>query len=458
MAQTSSLLDAGIAAALRHNLRGTLLQPGDSAYPLARRVWNAAIDRRPAGIVVCADAEDVTCALRVASDHGLRVTVRGGGHNVAGRAVADGALMIDLSRLRGVSVSASGGAAIVQGGALWHDVDVETSRRGLATTGGLVSSTGVGGFTLGGGTGWLMRRHGLAIDNLRSASLVLADGRSVRVSEEEHSDLFWGLRGGGGGFGVVTSLELQLHSLTRVYAGVIIRPAAEAGSALRIFRDYAQQAPDEFCGMVVLVHAPPLPFLDAAWHGQPVAILALCWCGELNAAERELEPLRRLGSPLADHLGPMPYVQWQHLQDAGAPLGRHHYWKTASYGALSDAVIDTLAEAANHLPTPQSEIHVQHLGGALARLPVESSAFAHRQAAFFVNIIGATPWEQEMASLRDRVRTLHASIAKEAMPLMLPNFSAEDDIEALARDDAPLAARLSALRRRYDPDGTFVVR
>ena len=457
MTQTSALLDAGAAAALRHNLRGPLLQPGDAAYPLARRVWNAAVDRRPAAIVVCADAEDVTCALRVASDHGVRVTVRGGGHNVAGRAVADGALMIDLSRLRGVTVSASG-AAIVQGGALWHDVDVETSRRGLATTGGLVSSTGVGGFTLGGGTGWLMRRHGLAIDNLRAASLALADGRTVRVSEEEHPDLFWGLRGGGGGLGVLTSLELQLHSLTRVFAGVIIRPAAEAGSALRIFRDYAQQAPDEFCGMAVLVHAPPLPFLDAAWHGRPVVILALCWCGELNAAERELEPLRRSGSPLADHLGPMPYVQWQHLQDAGAPLGRYHYWKTASYGVLSDAVIDTLAEAANHLPTPQSEIHVQHLGGALARLPVESCAFAHRQAAFFVNIIGATAWEQEMASLRDRVRALHANIATEAMPQVLPNFSAQDDNETPARDDASVAARMSALRRRYDPDGTFVVR
>jgi FAD binding domain len=458
MNQTSSLLDAGAAGALRRNLRGTLLQPGDMAYPLARRVWNAAVDRQPAGIVVCADAEDVTCALRVASDHGLRVTVRGGGHNVAGRAVADGVLMIDLSRLRNVTISGSEATAIVEGGALWHHVDVETSRRGLATTGGLVSSTGVGGFTLGGGTGWLMRRHGLAIDNLQAASLVLADGRLVRVSEEEHADLFWGLRGGGGGFGVVTSFDFRLHALTRVYAGVIIHPAAEAGEVLRNFRDYAQQAPDEFCGMAVLAHAPPLPFLDAAWHGRPVVILALSWCGELNASERELEPLRRFGSPLADHLGPMPYVQWQHLQDAGAPLGRHHYWKTASYGALSDAVIDTLAEAANHLPTPQSEIHVQHLGGALARLPVESSAFAQRQAAFFVNIIGATPWEQEMALLRDRVRTLHASIAKEAMPQMLPNFSAEDDIEALARDDAPLAARLSALRRRYDPDGTFVVR
>lgn len=458
MTQTSSLLDTAAAGALRHNLRGTLLLPGDKTYPLARRVWNAAIDRHPAGIVVCADAEDVTRALRIASDQSLRVTVRGGGHNVAGRSLADGALLIDLSRLGRVTINAGGGAAIVEGGALWHNVDVETSRRGLATTGGLVSSTGVGGFTLGGGTGWLMRRHGLAIDNLRAASLVLADGRMVRVSDEEHSDLFWALRGGGSGFGVVTSLELQLHALTRVYAGVIIRPAAEARSALRIFRDYAQRAPDEFCGMVVLAHAPPLPFLDAAWHGRPVAIFALCWCGELNAAERELEPLRRFGSPLTDHLGPMPYVQWQHLQDAGAPLGRYHYWKTASYGSLSDAVIDTLADAANHLPTPQSEIHVQHLGGALARVPIESTAFAHRQAGFFVNLIGATPWAEELAALRERVRTLHASIATEALPQVLPNFSAEDDGEAGQRDGASVAARLEALRRRYDPHGTFVAR
>jgi hypothetical protein len=458
MAQTASSLDPKISRELRERLRGTLVLPDDPSYAVARRVWNAAIDRYPAGIAVCADAEDVTHAVRLASEHGVPVTVRGGGHNVAGRSVADGALMIDLSRLRGVTVNATGRVAIVQGGALWHDVDVETARVGLATTGGLVSSTGVGGFTLGGGTGWLMRRYGLAIDNLQAVSLVLADGRFVRASEEEHADLFWGLRGGAGGLGVATGFELRLHPLTQVYAGVLIRPASEAGTALRVFRDFAAQAPEEFCGMTVLASAPPLPFLDAAWHGRPVVIFALCWCGEIAAAQQALEPLRKFGKPLADHLGPMPYVQWQHMQDAGAPLGRCQYWKTASYQALSDAVIDRLAEAATHLPTAQSEVHVQHMGGAVARVPPGECAFSQREAGFFVNLIGVTPWREAVAALRERIREIHHQIGADGFRQVLPNFTDQDDGDVLGQVGAAAAARLTALRLRYDPAGRFVVR
>lgn len=456
MTQMDSLPDTKAWAALRQNLHGTLLLPGEAAYAVARRVWNADIDRHPAAIAVCADGEDVTLALRTASEYGVRVAVRGGGHNVAGRAVADSALMIDLSRLRTCTVNTRERIATVQGGALWHHVDVETSRYGLATTGGLVSSTGVGGFTLGGGAGWLMRRYGLAIDNLQAAALVLADGRFVRVSEEEHPELFWGLRGGGGGLGVVTRFEFRLHALTQVYAGVVIRPATDARSALRIFRDFAQQAPDEFCGMTALVHAPPLPFLDAAWHGRPVVIFALCWCGDIALAERAMEPLRKFGAPIADHVGPIPYVQWQHLQDAGAPPGRYQYWKTASYGSLTDAVIDELADAAIDLPTLQSEIHVQHMGGAVARQPADGSAFAQREAGFFVNLIGATPWPEEVAPLRERVQQLHRRIATGALPKMLPNFSNHDDGDVLGQVGASAAARLAALRQRYDPAGRFV--
>jgi FAD/FMN-containing dehydrogenase len=459
MTQTSSTLDPKVTAALQRALRGTLLLPTDSPYALARRVWNAAIDRHPPAIAVCADAEDVIRALRVASDHGVQVTVRGGGHNVAGRSVvAEDALLIDLSRLRGVTVNPTGKIAIVQGGALWHDVDVETARSGLATTGGLVSSTGVGGFTLGGGAGWLMRRYGLAIDNLQSASLVLADGRFVRASEEEHADLFWGLRGGGGGLGIVTSFEFRLHPLARVYAGVIVRPAAQAGESLRAFRDFARQAPEEFCGMTALVHAPPLPFLDAAWHGRPVAISALCWCGDLESAPRVLEPLRAFGKPLADHLGPIPYVQWQHMQDGGAPHGRYQYWKTVSYESLADGVIDELAQAALDLPTPQSEIHIQHMGGAVSLASADGCAFSQRGAGFFVNLIGTTLWQEEVPVLRERVRNLHQRIDVQALPQRLPNFSNQDDGDVLDQVAAATAPRLAALRRRYDPTGRFVVR
>lgn len=452
-----SPLPPEVLKALQSHVRGELLLPGDMRYAIGRRCWNASVDRRPAGIIRCEDAEDVTQTLRIATEYGLPLTVRGGGHNVAGRGIADEALLVDLSRMRGVSVHAENRVAEVQGGALWHDVDVAAARCGLATTGGLVSSTGVGGLTLGGGAGWLMRRFGLAIDNLRAASVVLADGRFVRASADEHPDLFWGLRGGGGGLGVVTQFEFAMHPIRQVYAGVVVRPAEEAALVLQTFRDFAAEAPDAFCGLVALMRAPILPFLDAAWYGRPVAVTALCWSGDLTSAEEVLAPLRRIGSPIVDHLGPIPYVQWQHLQDLGAPSGRYHYWKTASYRSMPDAAIETLADAALSLPTELSEIHIQHLGGAVARIPVEETPFAQRDAAFFVNLIGATQWPEEFPVLRQRVRALHERIAAgSSLARPLPNFSDHDDGRVADQLGPANANRLQALRRRYDPAGRFV--
>jgi FAD/FMN-containing dehydrogenase len=446
-------IDPAAIASLGQRLRGNIIQPDDSGYALARRVWNGAIDRRPGAIAICADAEDVALAIRIAGEHGIGLTVRGGGHNTAGRALADGALLLDLSRMRGVTVNADAGIATVQGGALWHDVDVATSRQGLATTGGLVSGTGVGGFTLGGGTGWLMRRHGLACDNLLAASVVLADGRIARVSDEDHAELLWGLRGGAGALGVVTSFEFRLHPMRQVYAGLVIRPAAEAGTTLRTFRDFAPVAADDFCGMTVIARAPPLPFLDAAWHGQPVVISVLCWSGEPVEAERALAPLRQHGAVLCDHIGPIPYVQWQHMQDGAAPPARWQYWRTTNFATLSDATIDVLAAAANDMPTPQSEIHVQHMGGAVARVPANATAFASRDVQFFVNLIGVTPWPEEYPQLRERVRLLHGQLVPHALPGLLPNFSNHEDGDVALR--SVHAMRLAALRRRYDDGGTF---
>src|SRR5665213_118211 len=265
-----------VLGALRSRLRGISLVRGDAGYDVARRVWNGAIDRHPSCIIGCADAEDVSHAVRIAADHGLRMTVRGGGHNVAGRSIRDGSLLLDLSKLRHVSVNRELRVATVQGGAVWRDVDTATAIDGLATTGGLISSTGVGGFTLGGGAGWLMRKHGLACDNVRSAGIVLPDGRFVRASADEHADLYWALRGGAGGLGVVTNFEYHLHTLHDVLAGLVIHPADRALEVLRAFRDFSAAASDEFCGLAVIAHGPPLPFLDAAWHGRPVVILALC--------------------------------------------------------------------------------------------------------------------------------------------------------------------------------------
>ena len=453
-AQTSTIGPA-VLGALRSRLRGTTLLPGDGSYSAARQVWNAAIDRRPAAIVVCADAEDVALALRIATEHRLPVTVRGGGHNVAGRSIRDGALLLDLSKLRNVAVNRETRIASSQGGALWRDLDAATAAEGLATTGGLVSTTGVGGFTLGGGAGWLMRRHGLACDNLVGANVVLADGRCVRASAAENADLFWGLRGGAGGLGVVTSFDFRLHPLREVLAGLVIHPASEARAVLRAFRDFAAGAADEFCGLAVLAHAPPLPFLDAAWHGQPVAILALCWCGDPAAGERAIAPLRSAGRPLADHVGVMPYAFWQQLQDPGAPAGRHYYWKTANYARLEDATLDELAAAAPRLPTRETELHVQHMGGAVARVPVEDTAFAHRDAGFFVNLIGVATGAEGFGPMRDAVRGLYERIAPGALPGRLPNFTSGDADDLAERHSLGHAARLAALRRRYDPAALF---
>jgi FAD binding domain len=455
MNDETAVLTPSVLDTLRSRLRGATLVRGDAGYDVARRVWNGAIDRYPTGIVQCADAEDASHAVRIAADNGLQMTIRGGGHNVAGRSIRDGWLLLDLSKLRHVSVNRESRVATVQGGAVWRDVDAATAVDGLATTGGLISSTGVGGFTLGGGAGWLMRKHGLACDNLRGAGVVLADGRFVRASPQEHPDLFWGLRGGAGGLGVVTSLDFQLYPLREVFAGLVIHPAEHAGTALRAFRDFAAEAPDEFCGLAVIAHGPPLPFLDAAWHGRPVVLFALCWSGEPTAGEAALAPLRAHGSPIVDHIGRMPYVQWQQIQDPLAPRGHYYYWKTANFAGLTDHVLDTLAGMATRLPTMRSEIHVQHMGGAVVRFALEDSAFAHRNAGFFVNFIGVTDASSAIGALRDGIRGLHDKVSADALPTTLANFADQDDADEVRRFGRQNAGRLEGLRKKYDPAGIF---
>lgn len=440
---------------LRSQLRGSVVGPDDAGFDALRRVWNAAVDRRPAVIARCADAGDVQLALACARRYGLAVTVRGGGHNVAGLAVQEGALMIDLGGMRAVGVNEATRVALVEGGALWSDVDAVTAAAGLATTGGVISSTGVGGFTLGGGAGWLMRRFGLACDNLVGASLILADGRSVRASADEHPELLWGLRGGAGGLGVVTRLELRLHRLAGVVAGLVVFPGDDAPALLRRFRDHAREAPDEYCGMVVLTSAPPLPFLDPAWHGRLVCLLALCWSGDAAEAQAVLQPLRGWGRPLADVVAPMPYAQWQRMLDPSAPPGRCHYWKSVNFVDLGDAAIDHLAAAARARPTPFTELHVQHLGGAVAREAPAESAFAHRDAGYFVNLIGQSADLSQFDATRAWVRELHERLSDDALPGRMPNFSDVDDQQAVAHFGTARAQRLQALRRRHDPQGLF---
>jgi FAD/FMN-containing dehydrogenase len=444
-----------IVQLLRSNLTGAVHAVGDPGYDEHRRVWNAAIARHPCAIACCADTHDVQHALRTAREHGVQVTVRGGGHNVAGMAVGEGALLVDLSGMRAVHVDPGRRIARIEGGALWSDVDAATAAAGLATTGGLISSTGVGGFTLGGGAGWLMRRHGLACDNLLAAQLVLADGSSVHVDAATQPDLFWALRGGAGGLGVVTSFELRLHPVSQVLAGLLVFDGAQAAPVMRHFRDVVADAPDECCAMVVLANAPPLPFLASEWHGRTVCIVAVCCNGDAAIGERFVDRLREAGEPLADHVGPMPYAEWQRKLDPSAPPGRHQYWKNLTFERVDDAAIAALAKAAFERPTPFTELHLQHMGGAVARVPPAETAFAQRGARYFVNLLGAATEPSGFDDLRTWIRHLSDQLATHALPGRLPNFSDGDDPDAANRAGGDHARRLQALRARFDPDGLF---
>ena len=339
---------------LAKDFHGTLIDPAHAGYDAARAVWNGAIDRRPSAVARVDSAGDVATVLRHARAAGRRVCVRGGGHSAPGHSCIDDAVVIDLGALRDVAVNAHRATARVGGGALWSDVDRATAAHGLATTGGLISHTGVGGLTLGGGIGWLMRKHGLAVDNLVGAEVVLADGRTVRASSDENPDLFWALRGGGGNFGVVTQFDFRLHPVRDVLAGMVMHPAARAVEMLRFFREQTALAPDELTALFAFLLAPPAPFIPPAFHGAPMAAIVLCWCGDPARGAEVLAPLRAFGPPVVDAIGEMPYVALQSMLDAGAPRGMRYYMKSAYYDALSDAAIDALAAAAQ-----QSELALQ---------------------------------------------------------------------------------------------------
>ena len=439
----------GLAA----TLRGPLLLPGGSDYETRRHVWNGAIDRRPLAIARCIDAEDAAAAVKFAARERVPMTVRGGGHNVAGLAVRDDALMLDLGAMNHVEVDAQSCVARVEGGALWRDVDAATQPHGLATTGGFVSTTGVGGYTLGGGVGWLMRRCGLAIDNLLEAEVVLADGRTVTASDKQHPDLFWGLRGGGAGLGVVTRFTWRLHSVRKVHAGVVFYPVSAAAALLRAFRAFTPDAPDPLTAMLVFTTAPPLPFLPASAHGQRAVAVAYCWNGDLAQGARAAAPITEAAEPLGRHEGVMPYASWQQTFDPAAASGHHYYWTTSQFDAFDDGLIDALVPRAAQPADPLCEVHVHHLGGAVARIANDATAFSHRGAPFFINVIGHTDAAERFVGIRDWARGLRAALARYARADMQPNFVGEAaDLDAHAPGSAT-RTKLAALRARYDPDG-----
>jgi FAD/FMN-containing dehydrogenase len=446
------------AGAKIDGFRGRLIGTDQADYDTARAVWNAAIDRHPRLIARCIGSADVVAAVRYARERDLEIAIRGGGHNVAGTAVCEDGIVIDLSAMRGVRVDPVGYRAWVQGGALWGDVDYETQAHGLATTGGIVSHTGVAGLTLGGGVGWLMRKHGLTIDNLLAANVVTADGELLRASEDEHPDLFWALRGGGGNFGVVTAFEFRLHAVgPSMLAGPILWDANDAGEVLRFYRDFIRDAPDELGTVVRFGTAPPLPVVPEDLHWRPVLIVGSCYAGPIEDGERVLRPLRACRTPLLDLVGPASYVGFQSALDSTVVHGWNYYWKSTHLPELSDDLIDVLAEHAFACLSPRSYAAMFHLKGAVSRVAEGATAFGNRQASHAITLDAVWRPGEEFGE-RDTAwtRRFFAALGRFREGVYV-NFLGGDEDPGRVREayGDSVYQRLVDVKRRYDPDNVF---
>ena len=441
---------------LREAVRGEIVTAGENGYADACRIWNGAHDgRRPALVVRCTGAADVIAAVGFARSNGLTIAVRGGGHSIAGFSTCDDGIVIDLSPMTSVRVNPAALRATVGGGAVWADVDHETQAHGLATTGGLVSTTGVAGFTLGGGIGWTMRKFGLACDNLAAADVVTADGRLVHASETENADLLWGLRGGGGNFGIVTQFEFDLHPLGPViYAGPIFYPAEAARDLLREFRDWAGDAPEEITALVNLTIAPPLPVIPEEWHGKKVAAFIAASTGPVNEGEALVRAIRNVAEPIADLLGPMPYHMIQTLIDPLWQKGIHSYFKATNLARLDDHLADRLCEIHLAAPGPQCEIHVHQMGGAVGRVADDATAFAERSMPFVLNAV--TGWHDPGLATphTEWARAVIAAASDASTGRAYVNFLGDTDAARTSYSDETYA-RLVSLKDDYDPTNVF---
>ena len=452
--------ETGIQDSALHSLRavfhGELIRPGESGYNDARTIWNGMIDKRPALIARCRGVADVIEAVRFARSRSLSTAVRGGGHNVAGNALCEGGVVIDLSLMKAVHVDSRARTARAEGGTTWGEFDRETQVFGLATTGGLITSTGIAGLTLGGGIGWLMREHGLTCDNLLSADVVTADGRVVTASAAENPELLWGLKGGGGNFGIVTSFEYRLHPVSMVLGGMLIHPAARAKELLRFYRDFVKTAPDTLTTMLVFLSGPPAPFLPPELYGQPLVAIAVC-CSDIGSdGERAVCALKEFGPPAVDLVGPMPYTALQSLHDSSAPAGFRAYWKSEYLADLSDQAIETLVTCASGMPSPMTQIHIQHLEGAVSRVGELETAYSQRSARYVTNIVSLWPDPAEDEAQIDWTRCSWESLRPCGTGGVYVNFMGEEGDERVrAAYGAKAWARLSALKKVWDPENFF---
>jgi FAD/FMN-containing dehydrogenase len=456
-ASITTELDAQAVQEFAAGLRGAVILPGDAEYDAARHVWNAFIDKRPALIVRCAGVADVRAAVAFARAHHLEVAVRGGGHNVAGNATVDAGMVIDLSRMKSMRVDPERRIARAEPGLTWGEFDHETQAFGLALTGGVQSTTGIAGFTLGGGFGYLARKHGLTCDNLLSADVVTADGRLLTASPKEHADLFWGLRGGGGNFGIVTSFDFRLFPLGPVLGGMLVYPAAQAEAVLRFYREFVTTAPEELFALPIFSTAPAAANLPAHLHGQHVLNMVLCYAGTPEVGARVVRPLRDFGPPEVDLVRTMPYTEVQRLLDAANPPGRLNYWKAEYFNAYSDEAIRTIVHhASQRPPSPYSKILLSHLRGAISRVGHDETAYIHRQAPFLINInamwTDLAESERQIAWARDYWAAMQPFSAGGVYVNFLSN-EGEDRIKA-AYDPATYA-RLVAVKNAYDPTNLF---
>jgi FAD/FMN-containing dehydrogenase len=442
--------------AIKGLVRGNILVPNDTGYEEARQIWNAMIDRRPALIAQCVQADDVPPVIQFARKNRLELAIRGAGHNIAGNSICDNGVTIDFSKMRSVRVDAGKRRAYVEPGATLAHFDEAVQAHGLATPVGINSTTGIAGLTLGGGFGWLTRKYGMTIDNLVSVDMVTADGQKLRASETDNADLFWAIRGGGGNFGVVTQFEFQLFPVgPEVVAGLIVFPFSEAKQILTKYRQFANSAPEELNVWVVLRKAPPLPFLPENVHGKEVVVLPIFYCGAAAEAEKLIAPLRAFGNAHGEHIGPQPYIQWQKAFDPLLMPGARNYWKSHNFTEIADGALNSIIEYAGKLPSPQCEIFIGLIAGAPNRVAPNAMAYGHRDAKFVLNVHGR--WDEAKDDQRciGWAREFFNASKPYASAGAYVNFMTEEEGDRIAAAYGANYNRLVEIKRRYDPENVF---